>query len=201
MAKRLIVIASGSTERSALPCLLRHLDVQRVSLVDVRIPARNRRLTPRQANRILRAAWFEMRGRGEPPDKFVVLIDADSQPVDAARAYFGDLANWTRDIEAPVLLAVAKWHLEAWFFADDNGLRTFLGRSVGHVNPSIPDEIQNPKHHLKQLLSEPYTARMAGAIAQRLSPDIIRSRSPSFAQFEQAALNGALANGRTSHRA
>ena len=91
-------------------------------------------------------------------------------------------------------MSVAKWHLEAWFFADDHGLRTFLGKSIGHVDTSAPDEIHNPKLHLKQVLGAPYTAQVAGAIAQCLSPDIVRARSPSFAQFEQAATNGVAAS-------
>lgn len=91
----------------------------------------------------------------------------------------------------PIVATAAKWHLEAWFFADAAGLRARLGRSLGAVDPSKPDEIQNPKHHLMQLLaSVAYTSRVADSIARALSVAKIRENSPSFRRLEEAMRNG-----------
>ena len=96
-----------------------------------------------------------------------------------------------RTFSFPVRITAAKWHLEAWFFADFRGLRNWLGGKSPGRFISSPDEIETPKHRLRNLLSEPYTARIAEAIASALSPATIRSRSPSFARFEAAVKNGA----------
>ena len=53
------------------------------------------------------------------------------------------------EIRATVLYAYAQWHLEAWYFADVANLRSYLGQAPGDVDTSKPDEIQNPKLHLK----------------------------------------------------
>ena len=57
VAKRVVVIASGETERRALPLLASHLRDENIS-VEVRISPRNRRLDVRMAENLIRAAWY-----------------------------------------------------------------------------------------------------------------------------------------------
>lgn len=62
---------------------------------------------------------------------------------------------------------------------------------VGSVDTSKPDEIQNPKLHLKQLLGDRvYTARVSEEIALELHGPTIAHRSPSFEGMVRAVLNG-----------
>lgn len=59
MPKRVVVVvASGETERRALPHLLAHLETGGVTLVDVRIPPRNLPLKPDMGEKLIKAAWF-----------------------------------------------------------------------------------------------------------------------------------------------
>jgi Domain of unknown function (DUF4276) len=186
MGVRVVVVASGETERLALPHLLAHVPCS----IEVRIPPRGD-LTIQRADQILRAAWWEAKGRGEPPDKAVVLVDADAKDADVKEDDFAPLLSRIGDLPLPVRIVAAKWHLEAWFFADFAGLRAWLGgKSPGRIE-TPPDQIELPKHRLRNLLSEPYTARTAGSIASSLSSATIRQRSPSFAKFEDAVRNGA----------
>ena len=73
MAKRVIVLASGETERRALPHLLAHLWDRGVSVVEVRIPPRNGALSVQMAERLIKTVWYERLGVSVSPDKFVVL--------------------------------------------------------------------------------------------------------------------------------
>ncbi|MGV8039051.1 MAG: hypothetical protein AB2L07_02895 [Thermoanaerobaculaceae bacterium] len=123
------------------------------------------------AAQLARATWFDLNGRGHPPDKIVVLVDADGRTPEEAVAALDGLEGRLRDIPVKVLVTAAKWHLEAWFFADGKALREYLGgRNLGSVDASHPDAIHNPKAHLKNLLGRPYTAATAEEIAGRLDP-------------------------------
>ena len=190
MAKRVVVIASGETERRALPILLSHLRNEGVHLCDVRIPPRNRGLSVRVAEGLAKAAWYE--NPAAPPDKFVVLIDADGKAPDDVLAPFQKLSGRLGgDITASVLNAYAQWHLEAWYFGDASNLRRCLGGSLGSVDASNPDEIRNPKQHLRNLLGgRVYTARVSEEIAGKLNARTIAQRSPSFKGFLEAVTNG-----------
>jgi hypothetical protein len=117
MGKKVVVIAAGLTEREALPHLTKHLIESGVSIIDVRIPPRNRPLIPRQARDLITATWWDLFRRGAAPDKFVVLIDADGKSPDAKVTAFQDVCDQLREIPAPRLVTAAQWHLEAWFFA------------------------------------------------------------------------------------
>ena len=190
MAKNVIVLASGETERRALPHLLSHLRDQGVSLVEVRIPPGNGALSIQTAEQLIRAAWF---GRLDaPPDKFVILLDVDGKPPDRVLESFRTLPERLGgEIGATVLYAYAQWHLEAWYFADAANLRGYLGRALGNVDTSPPDGIQNPKLHLKHLLgTRVYTARISEEIARELDATTIAERSPSFKGFVEAVMNG-----------
>lgn len=56
---------------------------------------------------------------------------------------------------------------------------------------SKPDEIQNPKLHLKNLLGDRvYTVVISEEIAKRLNAQTIAQRSPSFQGFLDAGTNG-----------
>jgi hypothetical protein len=190
VGKKVVVIAAGLTERRAIPHLTRHLIGDQISVSEVRIPASNGALTPERARQIIKAAWYESLGSPLQPEKFVVLIDADGrQSLDQVQR-FEETCCHLGEIKVPCLIVVAQWHLEAWFFAHAEALREFLGRDTGNIDTSTPDSIINPKLHLKHILAEPYTAGVAEEIAKRLSPDIIRQRSPSFASFETALRNG-----------
>ena len=191
MARNVIILASGETERRALPHLLAHLRNRGVSVVEVRIPPRNGALSIRMAERLIKAAWYEHLGVCSP-DKFVVLLDVDGKLPDKVMEPFRALPERLSDeIGAAVLYAYAQWHLEAWYFADASNLRDYLGRALGSVDTSKPDEIHNPKLHLKHLLRDRvYTARVSEEIASRLEVQAIAERSPSFKGFLDAVMNG-----------
>ena len=95
------------------------------------------------------------------------------------------------EIAATIQYAYAQYHLEAWYFADAGNLRKSIGRSPGNVDASKPDEILDPKGHLKKLLGDQlYTARLSGEIASKLDARTIEQRSPSFKGFLDAIRNG-----------
>jgi len=197
MGKRVVVIASGETERRVLPHLLRPLAAEGIEIYEVRTPPRSRSITVEMAVQLIRSVWFDLMPRGQAPQKIVVLVDADRKSVEETLAPLaGPIAERVKDLPVPVLVSAAKWHLEAWFFADSNGLRRWLGRDLGSVDPSKPDEIENPKLHLKNLLHDrgPYLASTAEEIAQSLDVREIR-RSPSFVRFEEAIRNGGRSQG------
>ena len=60
------------------------------------------------------------------------------------------------------------------------------------MDASQPDEIKNPKLHLKNLLGDRvYNARVSEDIARRLDAMTITARSPGFDGFREAVINGA----------
>ena len=190
MTKRVVVIASGETERRALPHLLGSLQSDGVAQVDVRIPPKNRQLRAEMAEKLIKAAWFA--NLAEPIDKFVVIVDTDNaDPEPFLQSFEKELRGRLHGIDADVLCTYAQQHLEAWYFADAQSLQAFLGRNLGAVDSSKPDEIQNPKLHLKHLLgNRVYTARVSESIARSLDSDAISQRSPSFNAFLEAVRNG-----------
>lgn len=190
MPKHVIVIATGETERRALPHLVSHLRERDVSVDEVRIPSRNQTLDPRMAERIIKAVWYEKAHAS--PDKIVILVDADGASPDDVLAPFTEISGRLNDeIAATIQYAYAQYHLEAWYFADAGNLRKSIGRSPGNVDASKPDEIRNPKGHLKNLLGDrPYTARLSGEIASKLDAGTIEQRSPGFKGFLDAIRNG-----------
>jgi hypothetical protein len=196
VARNVVVIVSGEKDRVSIPHLCREIKAQAATF-EVRKPPGNTTLTPDQAVKLVKASWYEMSGRGAPPDKFVVLVDADAhaQAPQVAAQPFEEALSRLADIPSPRLVAVAVRHLESWFFADSESLREYLGRDLGHVDPSRPDAMANPKLHLMNLLESPqqprvYTARLAEEIARHLDQGIIESRSPSFADFAVKLRNG-----------
>ena len=193
MSKRVVVIASGETERRSLPHLLSYLQEEGISVDEIRIPAKHRKLNVGTVESLVKAVWYE--NIAEPPSKFVVLVDTDGKTPDDALNLLrtelpsrlgGEIGQW-------VQYAYAQWHLEAWYFADETNLRECLGKALGNVDASSPDEIQNPKRHLKNLLGEQtYTARVSEDIAKELDARTIAQRSPSFSGFLEAIRNGEL---------
>lgn len=190
MAHRVVVIASGGTERRALPHLLAHLEAQGVALSRVRTPARNRLLDVEQAEKLVRADWFA--NPTSRPRKFVVLVDTDrAEPRLVVEPFAQDLPPRLTDLDVDILFAHACQHLESWYFADAQGLRAFLGRNLGAVDPADPDGIDNPKRHLRNLLGDRvYTAGVSEEIAGSLDTEVIGQRSPSFAGLVAAVING-----------
>lgn len=189
MSKHVILIASGETERRALPLLVRYLQDQGVVAEDVRIPPRNRALDVEMAAKLIKSAWYE--NLAAPPDKFVVVVDVDrADPARALAAMRSQLPARVREIEADVLYAYAQAHLEAWYFADVENLRNCIGRAPGRVDTSMPDEMDNPKLQLRHLLGRVYTAPVSAEIAGSLDAATIAQRSPSFRAFVAAVLNG-----------
>ena len=69
-------------------------------------------------------------------------------------------------------------------------LRSYLKRDLGRVDDSRPDEIEDPKLRLKNILDQVYTARVSEEIARALDAENIARRSPSFRGFLEAVLNG-----------
>lgn len=118
---------------------------------DVRIPPRNKALSVEMAKKLIEAAWYELLGVCNPPDKFVVLLDVDGKPLEEVLNPFEALPeHLSSRIGAVIRCAYAQWHLEAWYFADAVNLRNYLNQSLGKVDTTKPDEIFNPKHHLKK---------------------------------------------------
>jgi hypothetical protein len=143
------------------------------------------------AEKLVKATWYEK--LADPPDKFVVLVDADGKtPTDVLRRFKEELPQRLgQAIPFSIQYAYAQWHLEAWYFADGNTLREHLGRALGNVDTSKPDEIQHPKLHLKNLLADRvYTAVVSEEIARKLNAETIAQRSPSFRGFLDAVRNG-----------
>ena len=193
MSKDVVVIASGETERRSLPHLVAHLQAEDIGVVEVRIPPGGKALNVEMAEKLLKASWFER--IANPPDKFVVLVDTDGRiPDEVLRPFREQLPGRIgTKISAQLQFAYAQWHLEAWYFADISGLRGYLERAPGGVDTSKPDEIHNPKLHLKNLLGErAYTAVISEEIAKRLNARTIGQRSPSFQGFLEAVRNGKL---------
>ena len=191
MGKQVVVIASGATERAALPHLVGHLQATGVTLIDVRIPPGNKALNVEMAGKLIKSAWYEK--IDAPPDKFVILVDIDGKvPDDVVRPFRDQLPERLGPkINAALQFAYAQWHLEAWYFADEAGLRGYLGTALGNVDSSAPDEIQNPKLPLKHLLGDrAYTAIVSEEIAKALDSQKIAHRSPSFEGFIRALRNG-----------
>ena len=86
MGKDVVVIASGETERRSLPHLAAHLQRDGISLRDVRIPPGGKALNVEMAEKLVKAAWYER--IDAPPDKFVILVDADGKdPDDVLRPF------------------------------------------------------------------------------------------------------------------
>ncbi len=193
MAKRVVVIASGETERRVLPHLAAHLKDEGIT-VDVRIPSRNRQIRSAIIVSIVQSTLYDSpAGR---PDKYVILIDTDGKsPEEALRPVQRNLQRSSLSQQVPsILYAYAQWHLEAWFFADSSNLRIHLrGRTLGNVDTTRPDAIENPKHHLQQLLggARNYSALVSEQIASTLNAQTIAQRSPSFRNFVEAVRNGA----------
>ena len=87
MKKKVIVVASGETERRSLPHLTANLAEEGVRVTEVRIPPRHRDLTVSVAAQLIDAAWFEYQYT-DPPDKFVILVDVDGKdPTEALRPW------------------------------------------------------------------------------------------------------------------
>ena len=159
-------------------------------MYDVRIPPQNRDLSVNMAEKLMKAAWYTY---PEPPDKLVLLIDLDgANPGEKLLPFKDSLSKRLgNDVRATILYAYAQWHLEAWYFADAANLKEYLGRALGSVDTSKPDEIQNPKLHLKNLLVDRvYTAGVSQEIARKLNAQTIAQRSPSFRCFLDAVMNG-----------
>ena len=191
MPKHVVVIASSETERRALPHLLAHLQGHDIE-VEVRIPPRNRALGVEMVYRLIQSSLY---GFPEgPPDKYVLLVDIDGRNPGTALAPFKENLPKRLGIQLSpkIQYAYAQWHLEAWYFADAKNLRGYFGgKALGHVDASQPDEIQNPKLHLKNLLSDKfYTARVSEEIAKTLDSQTIAQRSQSFHSLLEAVKNG-----------
>jgi Domain of unknown function (DUF4276) len=195
LSKHVVVIASGETERRALPHLVEHLRAENVLVMEIRRPDGKKALTVEMAEKLVKAAWFAP-AENITPDKFVILLDADGKDADEILRPFKEQLRGRLGpkITAALQFACAQWHLEAWYFADISSLRSYLGRDPGSVDASTPDEIKNPKLHLKNLLGDrAYTAVVSEEIARQLNAKIIAERSPSFCGFLDCVRNGELA--------
>ena len=122
----------------------------------------------------------------------MILLDADGRdPNERLEPLQRRIGRSLDDLDLKVLYAYAQWHLEAWFFADQSGLRGYLGKNLGNVDASQPDCIRNPKLHLKGLLEgRLYTAELAERISRDLDATSITAKSGSFARFVDVVRNG-----------
>ena len=170
-----------------------HLQAEDITVVEVRIPRGGKFLNVEMAERLVKASWFAR--KAAPPDKFVILVDTDGKvPDDVLHPFREQLpGRLGSQVGAQIQFAYAQWHLEAWYFADISGLRAYLERAPGSAT-SKPDEIQNPKLHLKHLLGDrAYTAVVSEEIAKKLNAQTIGQQSPSFRGFLEAIRNGKVA--------
>ena len=193
----MVVIASGETERRALPHLVSRLIAEDITVIDVRRPDRNKALNVDMAEKLVKAVWYSSMP-DSLPDKFVILVDVDGKDSEEVLRPFRDqLRDRLADtIDVSLQFAFAQWHLEAWYFADEAGIRGYLGRDLGSVDASQPDTIQNPKLHLRALLRDRvYTSVISEEIAKRLNPEIIAQRSGSFRGFLDSIRNGGTIQG------
>lgn len=192
MGKSVVVVASGETERRALPHLLSGIGKQGISLDEIRIPPGNRALSAKVCEKIIKAVWYEKMNTSSLPDKFVILLDSDREdPIKLVGDIRSELTGRISEVNASIQYAYACQHLEAWYFADANNLRKFLARGVGNIDVSKPDDIQNPKGHLKNILGKRiYTAQLSEEIAQALDSNSISNSSPSFRGLVAALVNG-----------
>ena len=184
------IIVEGETERVALSHLLQGL-VDPPDQEKILCPPNQGTLNVAMAVRLASGLIAQF----ETLDKVVVLKDVDGRDPEHVLAPFRqDLPDRLRG-SRPVSLqfAYSQWHLEAWFFGDSQGLRVFLGRrALGNVDASRPDEIRNPKGHLRNLLravDRLYSVRVAGQIARVVSGQVIAGRSPSFGNFLERMIN------------
>ncbi len=192
MGKRVVIIASGETERRSLPHLTAHLKAEGISLVDVVIPPRHRALKADMVEQLILKTWFAPRDH-IAPDKFVVLVDADGKDPDELLLPLKEAITRRLGprITAAIQYAYAQWHLEAWYFADAKNLRKYLGRDLGKVDASQPDSIHNPKLHLKHILGDKaYTAVISEEIAMQLNAQFVAQKSDSFGGLLKAMRNG-----------
>lgn len=187
MAKNVVVLASGRTELRALPNLLRDLASEGVR-IDVRIPPRNRAINGEVAVKVAKSCYWDV----PSPDKFVILVDVDGKdPDEILESLRHRVGTALDDLDMNVYYTYAQRHLEAWFFADERGLREYLGRNLGSVDASRPDFIENPKLHLKRLLANRlYTSEVAERIPYTLDAAAIAERSASFERFLDTIRNG-----------
>lgn len=149
--KRVVVIASGDTERRALPHLSRDLRDQDVDVSDVRsLPQLGGQVRNDRLMGTIKSAWYDLSGRGEPPHKFVVLVDADGKSPEEVVAPLRAACAHLKDIPVDCIVTAAKWHLEAWFFGDEQELRGYLGRDLGNIDPSYPDHNFRPEAPFKE---------------------------------------------------
>jgi hypothetical protein len=193
MSKNVVVIASGETERRTIPHLVNHLEQEDSAVVEVLRPDGNKALSVDMVEKLIKVAWYAPTDN-ITPDKFVVLIDTDGKnSVELLRPFREQLPRRIEPtINATVQFAFAQWHLEAWYFADASGLRSYLGgRDLGNIDSSQPDQIENPKLHLKHLLGDrAYTSVVSEQIGRQLDVSAISSRSSSFRGFLDAVRNG-----------
>lgn len=195
MTKHVVVLASGETEQRAIPHLVAHLGAHGIK-VRVRIPGRHRALNVEMAHKLIQAARYD--SQDGPPDKYVILVDVNGHTPDQVLDPFKeDLPGRLDDqLQSKIQYACAQRHLEAWYFADAFNLREYFGgQAIGDVDTSQPDDILNPKLHLKNLLrnlfdNRVHTAQISEDIARQLNPQTIAERSPSFRGFLEAVKNG-----------
>ena len=64
MTKQVVVIASGETERRALPHLVSHLNEQEIILRSIIVPPRHRDLNPHLAIQLIQSEFY---GPEDPP--------------------------------------------------------------------------------------------------------------------------------------
>lgn len=187
MSKSVVVLASGRTEQRALPNLIRHLEEEGI-FVDVRVPPRNRPITGDLVVRIAQGCYWDT----PRPDKFVVLVDTDRKGLNEVVVPLQKRIGGSLDhLDLKICYAYARQHLEAWFFADERGLRRYLGRNLGRVDASRPDDIDNPKLHLEHMLGRRfYTSEVAERVSRVLNAATIAARSASFARFLDVVRNG-----------
>ena len=191
MAGHVVVVASGETERRSLSHLASHLRKQGTLVDEVRIPPKNKMLNAAVAEKIIKAVWYE--DTDSRPQKIVLLLDLDAKTPEQVVGRMREklVGRLPEEINARLQYAYAQRHLEAWYFGDAVNLRKVLNRNLGRVDTSKPDEIGNPKLHLKNILGwRTYTSRVSEEIARALDSETIAHRSPSFRNFEQALLNG-----------
>ncbi len=116
----------------------------------------------------------------------MLVVDTDrTDPGAATNPFRIRLPSRLSGIGAAVQFACAQQHLEAWYFADIDNLRAYIGRSPGRIDTTKPDLIDNPKEHLKNLLGNRVYTAQPPICPGRSQADWMSVRSPDAVQVSK----------------
>ena len=158
---------------------LGHIATEVSKQLGVTIPKRNVR--DMKGDRLAKAARYARDLVLQGCERVIVLKDSIGAPPNVHQRF----QNEDYPINSHLVLAIGE--AESWFLADEEALSEYL-RS--RVNPtSKPESLADPKERLKDIFrrarGESYieTGRDPQELAQRIRPQVVAERCPSFKSF------------------